>query len=74
MLKMGSARQEAHVARLRADTTCSGDASLQNGLSLALSSLQHVPPYGHREVNYQDFSWKSCGCADITVNCIVVRQ
>jgi transcription initiation factor TFIIH subunit 2 len=39
-----------HIARLRASLDTGGDASLQNGLDLAVASLKSVPPYGHREV------------------------
>ena len=42
--------QEAHVSKLRAALDASGDASLQNGLEMAVDSLKTIPPYGHREV------------------------
>jgi hypothetical protein len=42
--------QEAHVARLRGNLETGGDASLQNGLDLAVATLRSIPPYGHREV------------------------
>jgi transcription initiation factor TFIIH subunit 2 len=41
--------QETHIERLRASLDTGGDASLQNGLDLALVSLRSIPPYGHRE-------------------------
>ena len=43
------APQEAHIARLQA-LDAAGDASLQNGLDLAVAGLKSIPPYGHREV------------------------
>lgn len=42
--------QEAHVSKLKEGVDAGGDASLQNGLDLAVASLKSVPPYGHREV------------------------
>lgn len=42
--------QEAHIAKLKEALDAGGDASLQNGLDLAVASLKTVPPYGHREV------------------------
>ena len=45
------ALQEAHIAKLKDALDAGGDASLQNGLDLAVASLKTVPPYGHREVS-----------------------
>lgn len=42
--------QETHISKLKEGMDAGGDASLQNGLDLAVSSLKSVPPYGHREV------------------------
>jgi len=42
--------QEMHIERLRGSLDTGGDASLQNGLDLAVDSLRRIPPYGHREV------------------------
>ncbi len=42
--------QEAHIAKLRMNLDAGGDASLQNGLDMAVASLKSIPPYGHREV------------------------
>lgn len=42
--------QEAHISKLKEGVDAGGDASLQNGLDLAVSALKSVPPYGHREV------------------------
>lgn len=42
--------QETHISKLKEGMEAGGDASLQNGLDLAVSSLKSVPPYGHREV------------------------
>lgn len=49
-----AAEQEAHIARLR-NLEASGDASLQNGLDAAVSTLRSIPPYGHREVPSTSF-------------------
>lgn len=43
--------QEAHIAKLKEALDAGGDASLQNGLDLAVAALKTVPPYGHREVH-----------------------
>ena len=42
--------QEAHISKLKEGVDAGGDASLQNGLDMAVASLKSVPPYGHREV------------------------
>ena len=51
--------QEAHISKLKEGLDAGGDASLQNGLDLAVSALKSVPPYGHREVSTTD---KPCFC------------
>ncbi|KAL3163240.1 hypothetical protein ABBQ32_009640 [Trebouxia sp. C0010 RCD-2024] len=45
-----SGSPETHISKLKEGMDAGGDASLQNGLDLAVSSLKSVPPYGHREV------------------------
>ena len=45
--------QEAHISKLKEGLDAGGDASLQNGLDLAVAALKSVPPYGHREVSVQ---------------------
>lgn len=65
------ALQEGHIAKLREGLDAGGDASLQNGLELAVAALKTVPPYGHREVSKrcaqhlsprQELFWP-CACA-----------
>ncbi|GBG75993.1 hypothetical protein CBR_g21234 [Chara braunii] len=45
-----SGSPEAHIAALRSNMECSGDASIQNALEAARGSLSVIPSYGHREV------------------------
>ena len=52
--------QEAHIARLRVSLKCSGDASLQNALDVAVDGLAGVPPYGQREVLFLFAGLSSC--------------
>lgn len=51
---MSACLQEAHISKLKEGLDAGGDASLQNGLDLAVSALKSVPPYGHREVCTSD--------------------
>lgn len=52
--------QEAHIGRLRVSLKCSGDASLQNALDVAVDGLAGVPPYGQREVLFLFAGLSSC--------------
>ncbi len=54
MLTVCARLQEAHISKLKEGLDAGGDASLQNGLDLAVSALKSVPPYGHREVRASD--------------------
>lgn len=42
-----------------------GDASLENGLTMATESLRHIPPYGHREILVVLSSLSLCDPGDI---------
>jgi transcription initiation factor TFIIH subunit 2 len=50
---------------LRRSLDTAGDASLQNGLDLAVSSLASIPPYGHREVLVLLAALSTCDPGDI---------
>ena len=54
LLTVCACLQEAHISKLKEGLDAGGDASLQNGLDLAVSALKSVPPYGHREVRTSD--------------------
>ncbi len=54
LLTVSACLQEAHISKLKEGLDAGGDASLQNGLDLAVSALKSVPPYGHREVCTSD--------------------
>ncbi|XP_002977382.2 general transcription factor IIH subunit 2 [Selaginella moellendorffii] len=45
-----SGSPEAHIRALKSNLESFGEASLQNGLELAHTYVQHIPSYGHREV------------------------
>ncbi|KAK9846713.1 hypothetical protein WJX84_011717 [Apatococcus fuscideae] len=45
-----SASPEVHISKLRSNLDAGGDASLMNGLQMAVDSLRSIPSYGHREV------------------------
>ncbi|KAK9821495.1 hypothetical protein WJX74_003082 [Apatococcus lobatus] len=45
-----SASPEFHINKLRSNLDAGGDASLMNGLDMAVDSLKAIPSYGHREV------------------------
>jgi len=57
LLTVCTCLQEAHISKLKEGLDAGGDASLQNGLDLAVSALKSVPPYGHREVRTSDKLW-----------------
>lgn len=50
------ALQEFHIGKLRSNLDAGGDASLMNGLDMAVDSLKSIPTYGHREVFEEPFS------------------
>ena len=57
--------QEAHISKLKEGLDAGGDASLQNGLDLAVAALKSVPPYGHREVSLQhSITCNACDACD----------
>ena len=60
-----SGSPDSHIASLKKALQCSGDASLQNGLELALDGLRDTPSYGHREVLLVFSSLSSCDPGDI---------
>ena len=47
-----AALQEFHIGKLRSNLDAGGDASLMNGLDMAVDSLKSIPSYGHREVHH----------------------
>mmetsp|Transcript_11153 Transcript_11153/g.33448 ORF Transcript_11153/g.33448 Transcript_11153/m.33448 type:complete len:453 (+) Transcript_11153:338-1696(+) len=68
-----SGNPEAHIARLQA-LDAAGDASLQNGLDLAVAALKSIPPYGHREVLILLSALSTVDPGDILVSIKAARQ
>lgn len=60
-----SGTPEAQIKRLEESLTASGDASLQNALELASSSLSSIPAYGHREILILFAGLSSCDPGNI---------
>lgn len=54
-----------HISKLKNIKRTSGLASLQNILQLAISTLRHVPEYGHRELLILYSSISTCDPGDI---------
>lgn len=63
-----------HVSRLRGSLDTSGDASLQNGLDMAVDALAAVPPYGHREVLVLLAALATCDPGNIMDSVKAARQ
>ena len=57
--------QVSHIEKLRQNLDTGGDASLENGFLMALDSLRHIPPYGHREILVVLASLSTCDPGDV---------
>lgn len=57
--------QEMHIERIRQNLDTGGAASLQNGVDVAVRSLQRIPPYGHREALILLAALSSCDPGNI---------
>lgn len=63
-----SGSPEAHIKALKANLSSYGDASLQNGLEMALEGLRETPSHGHREILILFSSLSTCDPGDITAS------
>ncbi|DBA94955.1 TPA: hypothetical protein ACH3X1_002481 [Trebouxia sp. C0004] len=69
-----SGSPEAHISKLKEGLDAGGNASLQNGLDLAVSALKSVPPYGHREVLMLFAGLSTCDPGNILDTVQVAKQ
>ena len=60
-----SGNPKNHIHRLGQVMNMVGKASLQNTLALAMTTLQHIPNYGHRELLIVYSSLSTCDPGDI---------
>ncbi len=60
-----SSSPEMHVEKLRKELNTGGSASIGNALDVCKGVLQHIPPYGHREVLFLLASLSTCDPMDV---------